>query len=171
MEKRLTKIVNSYISTFKSEIQKKSSELDMTPTPQLNDLFQFIFDYPQMEISKNDIAKRTRAKNIVPLCDRCIALRANNEQCTRRRKADLTLCGTHLKGTPHGLVEQKNKVQRRTKITVWAQDIKGIIYFIDKQNNVYDPQDIHHNVTNPKIIAKWDKDKDGTIIIPQYLNK
>ena len=38
------------------------------------------------EICKDDLQKRKRIKNIVPSNDRCIALRANLEQCTRRKK-------------------------------------------------------------------------------------
>jgi len=54
------------------------------------------------------------------------------------------------------------------KITVWSEDIKGIIYYIDKNNNVYDNQDIRHNISNPKIIAKWQKNENEEYIIPQF---
>ena len=43
------------------------------------------------------------------------------------------------------------------KIEVWAQDIQGIIYYIDKSNNVYQAEDIMANKMNPKIIAKYTK--------------
>ena len=52
------------------------------------------------------------------------------------------------------------------KVSVWAQDIKGIIYFIDKTGNVYDPQHVHQNLKNPNIIAKWKKDSQGNYTIP-----
>ena len=42
---------------------------------------------------------------------------------------------------------------------VWAQEIRGIIYYIDKNNNVYNPDDIMNNKTNPDIIAKYTYDK------------
>jgi hypothetical protein len=44
-----------------------------------------------------------------------------------------------------------------TKVEVWAQDIQGIVYYIDKFNNVYDTADIIKNQMNPKIIAKYVK--------------
>ena len=44
-----------------------------------------------------------------------------------------------------------------TKVEVWAQDIQGIVYYIDKFNNVYDTADIIKNQVNPKIIAKYVK--------------
>jgi len=40
---------------------------------------------------------------------------------------------------------------------VWAQDIKGIIYHLDKNGNVYQQEDVIANKMNPKIIAKYVK--------------
>jgi len=114
-----------------------------------------------------DFLKRKRVKNNVPHCDRCLALRANNEQCSRRKKDDNDYCGTHMKGVPYGVVSGvSSNVSELRKIEVWAQDIKGIIYFIDKTGNVYDPQHVHQNLKNPNIIAKWEKDSQGNYSIP-----
>jgi hypothetical protein len=38
---------------------------------------------------------------------------------------------------------------------VWAQDIRGIIYYLDINANVYQPEDIISNKINPRIIAKY----------------
>jgi GH25 family lysozyme M1 (1,4-beta-N-acetylmuramidase) len=73
-----------------------------------------------------------------------------------------------LKGTPHGIVdatvEPKNTTQ---KVEVYAQDIQGIIYYIDKNNNVYQAEDIISNKVNPKIIAKYAKDGEK-YSIPEF---
>jgi hypothetical protein len=50
--------------------------------------------------------------------------------------------------------QEENKVTTQ-KIEVWAQDIQGIVYYIDKTNNVYQAEDILSNKINPKIIAKY----------------
>ena len=42
------------------------------------------------------------------------------------------------------------------------QDIQGISYYIDKTNNVYSPEDIVSNKTNPRIIGKWEETKSIT---------
>ena len=67
-----------------------------------------------------------------------------------------------MKGTPHGIldVQNDNKVSTQ-KVEVWAQDIQGIVYYIDKFNNVYDTADIIKNQINPKIIAKYVKDGEN----------
>ena len=78
--------------------------------------------------------KRKRVKNIVPYCDRCKARRANTEQCSRRKKEDEEFCGTHIKGIPHGRIENNDEDSgpKKKKIQVWVEEIKGITYYIDK---------------------------------------
>jgi hypothetical protein len=50
---------------------------------------------------------------------------------------------------------------------VFAQDIKGIVYYIDKSNNVYQAEDIISNKINPKIIAKYVKEGEN-YSIPEF---
>jgi len=167
MEKRLNRKINTHSQSFKNDIKNKMKFLGLLDQTQGKELLQYIYDYSIIEITKMDLQKRKRVKNSVPFCERCCALRANNEQCTRRKKAGEKFCGTHIKGTPHGEITAGEQVVDTTKkIEVWAQDIKGIIYFIDKTGNVYDPQDIHQNLKNPSIIAKWIKDEAGNYTIP-----
>ena len=131
-------------------------------------LLQYIYDYERLSFAKDDYMKRKRVKNVVPFFDRCCAKRASGEQCTRRKKEDCGYCGTHMKGTPHGVVdEQEENKQQTQKIEVWAQDIQGIIYYIDKSGNVYQAEDIISNKVNPKIIAKYVKDGEN-ITIPEF---
>ena len=154
MDKRLNKKLESYITTFKDNIREKASQLG-APNEQL---IQYIYDYNRLNFTKEDFQKRKRVKNVVPFFDRCCAKRASNEQCTRRRKDESEDCGTHMKGTPHGIIDTQNESKPTTqKIEVWAQDIQGIIYYIDKANNVYQAEDIVVNKCNPKIIAKYIK--------------
>jgi hypothetical protein len=117
---------------------------------------------------KEDFMKRKRVKNSVHLADRCCAKRANCEQCTRRRKEGSEYCGTHLKGTPHGICKlDENEKPQGQKIEVWVQDIQGIVYYIDKNNNVYQTEDIYTNKSNPKVIAKYLKDGEN-YSIPEF---
>jgi hypothetical protein len=131
-------------------------------------LLQYVYDYERLSFEKEDFQKRKRVKNFVPIFDRCCAKRATNQQCTRRKKEDNEYCGTHMKGTPHGVVDTQEDAKVTTqKIEVWAQDIQGIIYYIDKNNNVYQAEDIIVNKLNAKIIAKYVK--NGEIYsIPEF---
>jgi hypothetical protein len=168
MEKRLNKKAETYITSFKDSIREKAGQMGMTKNEQVNQLLQYIYDYERLSFNKEDFQKRKRVKNFVPIFDRCCAKRASNEQCTRRKKDGCEYCGTHLKGTPHGIIDTQNEQKNNTqKIEVYAQDIQGIVYYIDKNNNVYQAEDIISNKINPKIIAKYVKDGEN-YSIPEF---
>ena len=151
MQRRLQTKVNDFFNTFKQEFKIKYVE-----NP--DQVLQFVFDYSNLELTKEDFQKRKRVKNNVPWHERCKAFKAECIQCTRRRKDGEDFCGTHLKGQPHGVVSQgEGKEEEFLKITIWSEEIDGIIYHMDNNGNIYDPQDIHENCKNPKIIAKYEK--------------
>jgi len=169
MEKRINKKLESYITMFKDNIRDKAASLGIK-NEQMNHLLQYIYDYDRLNFGKDDFIKRKRVKNVVPFFDRCCAKRANGEQCTRRRKnIEDEYCGTHMKGIPHGIVDNKTENAEKTtqKVEVWAQDIQGIIYYIDKNMNVYQAEDIVNNKTNPNVIAKYVKNGDH-YSIPEF---
>jgi hypothetical protein len=168
MERRLNKKAETYITAFKDSIREKATQLGMTKNDQVNQLLQYIYDHDRLSFNKEDFQKRKRVKNFVPVFDRCCAKRASDEQCTRRKKDGCEFCGTHLKGTPHGVVDESNEPKNNTqKVDVWAQDIQGIVYYIDKNMNVYQAEDIISNKVNPKIIAKNVRDGE-TYSIPEF---
>jgi hypothetical protein len=169
MERRINKKIENYISDYKDNVKQKASELGLAKDINLSQLVQYIYDYDRLTLCKEDFLKRKRVKNVVHLSDRCCAKRANAEQCTRRRKDTTTeFCGTHLKGTPHGICDfNEDAKPKGYKIEVWAQDIQGIIYYIDKNSNVYQAEDIMQGKDNPKIIAKYVKLGD-IYMIPEF---
>ena len=172
MERRLNKKAETYVTSFKDDIREKATQLNLMKNDAanhgVNQLIQYIYDYNRLSFTKEDFQKRKRVKNFVPIFDRCCAKRASNEQCTRRKKDGSEYCGTHMKGTPHGIVDNQseNKVNTQ-KVEVWAQDIQGIVYYIDKCNNVYQAEDIVINKMNPKIIAKYVKNGEQ-YSIPEF---
>jgi len=185
MERRLNGKLDSYIITFKTEIAKRLQEIvdgldniksevintsiDDTRT-RCNDLAGFVYNYEKMRLNKDDFMKRKRVKSIVPIYDRCCAKRASGEQCTRRKKEGEVYCGTHIKGTPHSVMEEPTTeipTTKNVKVDIWAQDIKGIIYYVDKSGNVYDTEDIMKIDKHPKrVIAKYVQDGAGNYSIP-----
>lgn len=164
MEKRINKKIHQFFLDFKQDIKNEFDKYADMNRDHYSAILQFVYDYPNIEIDKTDLTKRKRVKNIVPLHERCCALRANCEQCTRRKKEGSDYCGTHIKGRPHGEVSEKKSGESFKKREVWAQDINGIIYFIDHSNNVYDHTDIINGIVNPKVIAKYEKIGENYII-------
>lgn len=182
MEKHINAKIEQYQIKFKSDIKewiasRNIAIMDKDRVVNCNSEFmQFIYDYNGIHMDETDFKKRKRIKNIVPQFELCVAKRANGEQCTRRKKIDgkyknepTNLCGTHVKGTPHGTITNDIAVQKpNSKVEVWVKDIKGINYYIDAQHNVYNPEDILANKVNPSIIAKWVKVTDDVYSIPQF---
>jgi hypothetical protein len=70
-------------------------------------------------------------------------------------------CGTHClkqsqqgRGTtiPPPPIQPENIIEKAVEVT--AQEIQGIIYYLDAELNVYNTEDIFKNIHNPRIIAK-----------------
>jgi len=161
MEKRINKKFETYISEFKDAIRSKISTMNIAEKEKINELVEYIYEYERLSFTKDDFAKRKRVKNSIPNINRCNACRANGEQCTRRRKENSDFCGTHFKGTPHGLTttaEESNSVMK--SVEIFAEDIQGIIYYIDRFNNVYKNSDILEGITNTKISGIYQKTED-----------
>ncbi len=170
MERRINKKISEYVTEFKDDVKTKALQLGLSNDTNMCQLVHYICDYERLVLSKDDFMKRKRVKNVVHLADRCCAKRANGEQCTRRRKDDSSIyCGTHMKGTPHGICDNEESDKPvGQKVEVWAQDIQGIIYYIDKIGNVYQAEDIIVNKISPKIIAKYIKTGIDTYSIPEF---
>ena len=158
MEKRLNTKLEKYLIQMKEDIRAKISELYPKDKPaEVNKLMEYVYEYERMTFDKDDFVKRKRVKNSIPNNNRCNAKRANGEQCTRRRREDSEFCGTHHKGAPHGLMSDEIYTNNTRKVEVFAEDIYGIIYYLDKQNNVYKITDILEEKENPEIIGKYTK--------------
>ena len=182
MERRVNRKIEDYLIAFKNDVVKQlqevSGDLNGEPLSQVavdsrakcNTMISFVDNYENLRLNKDDFMKRKRVKSVVPIYDRCCAKRASGEQCTRRKKGNDMYCGTHIKGTPNSVMEEpagEAPTTKNVKVDIWAQDIKGIIYYIDKAGNVYDTEDIMKIDKYPKrIIAKYVHDAVGGYSIP-----
>ena len=162
MERRLTKKVETHQLSFKNDLKEWiMKNKNMMNSDNMAQLLTYIYDYPNISLTKEDFQKRKRVKNTVPQFERCTAKRANGEQCTRRKKDGCCFCGTHIKGTPHGVVDDsKESTKQVKKVEVWVQEIKGINYYIDAEKNVYLPDDIICNSKRPRVMGTWEKHGD-----------
>jgi hypothetical protein len=182
MEKQLSNKVGKYIATFKSNIKDKMMELSdncIVSEEQRNMLIQYVLDYEPFAFEKEDFQKRKKQKNTIPQCDRCCSKRADQEQCTRKKRPGFEYCGTHLKThiNAEKLDPDPNTIPTSTsispttyKVEVFAEDIQGIVYFIDKIGNVYKTEDIMSNKSNPDIVAKYTKE-NNLYSISEFLGK
>lgn len=167
METRINNKFDSYIQAFKGSVIDLVKQQDLEQN-KLENIMQLVYDYEKFKLTKEDFTKRKRVKNTIPLHDRCCAKRASGEQCTRRKKDECDYCGTHEKGRPHGIVNNDGtNAPVQMKREIWAQEIRGIVYYIDSENNVYNTEDVVGNIHDPKIIAKYVK-QNGGYGIPEF---
>ena len=113
MEKRIKAKIDKHQLDFKRDIHEwiKENTLFVDKTHESNFL-KYLYDYDNVLITKIDLQKRKRSKNIIPQYDRCNACRANGEQCTRRKRDNEMFCGTHVKGTPNGVINTEKKTTK-----------------------------------------------------------
>jgi len=110
-------------------------------------------------VTSNTSAATTTEAVTTPIHNnsRCIAICADNTQCTRVKKRGCLLCGTHAKS---GVTNTKNM----TAIDVWVEEINGIVYYLDKNGNVYDTEGVLENRFNPVIIGHYSKNMQNISI-------
>ena len=160
MEKKIGLKMTTYVNKFKCDLQNV-----INSTENKNEILQFLQNYKNVELTPDDFKRRKRIKNVIPDYNRCIANKGDESRCTRKKKDKIDFCGTHEKAIPYGTVDiNTNNTQTVNNVDIWYQEIRGIYYYIDKVGNVYLPEDILSNNTNPRIIAKWKIDGSEYII-------
>lgn len=174
MDKIVNDKISSYVMDMKTDFKNLHNNMNIEDMNQeeskslIYQMINFIDSVSAIEFTPSDLSKRTRVKNIVPQYDRCIAKIAGGGQCTRKKRNEYELCGTHLKGTPHGLLNDTDNTPKTKKVTVTAHDIKGIYYYLDDDGNVYDTSDVTQGKQNPRVVAKYTKDDNETFHIPEF---
>ena len=164
MERRVAKLVRAHEQGFKNAIRDWMMRVD-PQYPHGEELIQFVFDFPNMQLTADDFQRRKRVKNSVPVGDRCLAKRASGERCTRRKRVGGDLCGTHVKGTPHGVVDKSDDEPSLVTVELWLHEVQGINYHVDASANVYSPEDIVMGVATPRVIGKLCEGADGTFCV------
>lgn len=156
METRLNKKITFYYNDMRESIIHQMQTLKDSTLPvdeQYESLKAYIKNYKDIVLQKEDFNKRKRNKNVVNDHEKCQALRNNGEQCSRRQRSGEQFCGTHLKGTPYGVVGaeviQNAPIIEKCELT--GTDENGIIVYRDKHGVEYDMEKLYtwkQNVNN-----------------------
>lgn len=156
--------INEYFEKMAHDVEMIASSYESTPA--IESILKYIRDYPLLHLEKEEIQRKKRQNTIVPSHLRCVAKCGKGERCSRRKQEDSMFCGTHLKGSPWGIVAPDNEpslVSR--KLPIWLEDFNGIQYYIDEEGRVYDHHDIIEGIANPRVVAKWVEDDEGKLRI------
>jgi hypothetical protein len=177
MDIQVNRIIEEYVIKFKQDIKSKVNALHMIEdtnelevTEKMRDLMEYVFEYPKLVLNKEDltVSKKKTTTNvatpstIIPPEMQCCAKRSDGVQCTRKKKKGSDLCGTHVKLEMNKQSTQQSLVK---SMEVSAEDINGIIYYIDKNMNVYHTEDILDGKQNPRVIGTATKQGDTSYTI------
>jgi len=182
MEKLVVTQTDQYFSKFKMDIQRKAIELSFDEKDKMNELLKFIFEYDKINFDKCLFSKKVKTGGSteetgvksppLPEEDQCMAIRKQGGvRCTRKKTKGQMYCGTHcnkndtVKPDIYGSLSESvngedisttstNDKKTAKMMEVVAHEIQGIIYYIDKDMNVYNTEDIFKNINNPRVIAK-----------------
>lgn len=142
METKIKRKTDNYITQFKDSIKEKMNNLELLDSDKCKELLEFIYSYERLVFVNDDFSKRKRLKNIVPGDDRCSANKACNEQCTRKRKEGYEFCGTHIKGTPNGVIQKNSDSDSKKKVILKLTTNRGIYNYVDDTGNKYCMEDV-----------------------------
>ena len=172
-----------YIIQFKNDIQSKIRALEVinhasteAERDKIREFMEYVYEYPKLVINRQPPHAKPSSNGKSPSVSQakletdqiCIAKRSDGQQCTRKKKKNCDFCGTHAK-----IVQMQAEKQTASdavavhKMEISAEDIHGIIYYIDKYNNVYHTEDVLEGVENPRIIAKATKHGNYSYTIPE----
>jgi hypothetical protein len=156
MDKFYHEQVDQFVEMFKKDVKKnfvENSEMEFN---------RFVDNYDSFKM-----VTKVKEKNTVPMSLRCVAKRLNCDQCTRRRNKTSAFCGTHFKSRPFGVFDVVVLADDDIVhlISVFTQEIQGIVFHLDENLNVYDTGDILNDVRDPKILTKAVYE-DGIYTIP-----
>jgi hypothetical protein len=148
-------------------LKEKLKEIALNEEVSKQDLINFVNNYEFPLLTKEDLERKKKEKTELPANCRCEAKKSDEEQCSRRKKKGCDYCGTHEEKQPFGVIAPTDRPTTH-QINVWVQEIKGILYHIDSNGNVYKQEDVMLNRMNPKIIAKYVLSEDGVYTIPEF---
>ena len=106
------------------------------------------------------IGKRKRKKNKVLGKDElCMARKADNAQCTRRRKDSMEYCGKHCNNLKFGRIDDDDKYSNNENFIVCStEQLNGVNYLVDSNSIVYTL-----DFESPEVVGK--KNKDGQLVL------
>ena len=151
MEKRIMHKANEQAEGMKARILREAGKVESGELSAA-DLMGFIQEL--------DPPKQARVKTQIAPELRCVAMRADNDQCTRRKKDGSEYCGTHTKGVPHGVLG----ASKMRKTDVWAENVDGIIYYLDETGAVYKTEEVMNKKMNPLVIGQWHREGEKYVV-------
>ena len=168
LEESINQTIFKYMDEFKRHLLTQLSELKngaTSPTEfeNMENMQKFICGYKTLCISidpKNlqRTSKSHLKKNAINL-KKCWAKLESGCQCNRKHYSTNNFCKDHMNNTSFGCITDTekqttaNKNEKKIILPLEIQDINGILYFKDDDQNIYDTESILSQQLRPLIIG------------------
>ena len=138
---KLTEIIDSIANEYNLDKEKLISK--------------YIGDVSDICEILDDKKKKRKKNKVLNSEELCMAKKADNHQCTRRRKPNCDYCGKHLNNLKFGRIDDEEKFNDNSKyIRTLHERIEGEDYLIDDNNILYT-----FDKENPKVLGRKVKGK------------
>jgi hypothetical protein len=105
MDKKINKIIETYVTTYKQEIKNKAVSLGFAEQDKI-DLIEYVMEYERLVLKKEEFIKQKRTKNAISNVNRCMAIISSGVNAPANEKKELRTVRDARKGNPLGLVNQ-----------------------------------------------------------------
>lgn len=152
---------NVFNSNLKEILIKISDDYNLDSDTLIN---KYVGDIQDINLVLDDKRKKRKKNKILASDELCMAKKADNLQCTRRRKEGCEYCGKHQNNLKFGRIDDEERYNDKTKyIRTIHKRIDGEDYLIDDDNIVYT-----FDKTSPEVLGVF---KEGKIITESEINK
>ena len=127
-------IVTSLNSIYNIKLKEILAEISKDYSLNYEKLQSKYIKDENININMELMHKRKRKKNKQLACNElCMARKADNDQCTRRRKDGSEYCGKHFNNLKFGRIDDEDKYSNNDDfIKCSPEDIDGKEYFVKK---------------------------------------
>ena len=141
---KLTEIIDSIATEYNLDKEKLISK--------------YIGDVSDISEILDDKKKKRKKNKVLNSEELCMAKKADNNQCTRRRKPNCDYCGKHQNNLKFGRIDDEEKFNDNSKyIRTLHERIGGEDYLIDDNNILYT-----FDKENPTVLGRK---VDGKVVL------
>ena len=153
-------VITSLTGVFNEKLKTILTDISDQYSLNKDKLFQKYVNNDIIPIDIDMTQKRKRKKNKqLSVGELCMARKADNHQCTRRRKDNSEYCGKHFNNLKYGRIDDEDKYSSDNFIKCSPETIDGKEYLVDTSTNIVYTYDFE----NPKIVGK--KASDGSLVL------
>lgn len=154
-------ILSAISSVFNSKLKDILTQISSDYSLNKDKLISKYVQNDNISMNIDIVQKRKRKKNKqLTGSELCMARKADNDQCTRRRKENSEYCGKHCNNLKFGRIDDEDKYSNSDDfIKCSPEEIDGKEYLVDSLSGIV----YCYDFDNPKIVGK--KNSEGKLVL------